>query len=152
MGMTPEPFDSKFVKRGPDECWLWSRGTNRGYGAHWVGNTTVGAHRFSWEREHGPVPDGLCVLHKCDVRACVNPAHLFLGTKTDNMIDKVNKGRQAHSRGEAAGGVKLSDEDVQEIRNLLQDKSLRQRDIAQAFGVCQMTISLIKRRKTWSHI
>jgi DNA-binding NarL/FixJ family response regulator len=67
----------------------------------------------SYELHRGPIPDGLQVLHRCDVRACVNPDHLFLGTHDDNMADKVAKGRQV--RGEHHGLVRFSDARVCEI-------------------------------------
>jgi hypothetical protein len=78
-------------------CWIWQgrpRGSN-GYGCLKVDGLWVGAHRFSYQTHVGPIPDGLLVLHRCDVPMCVNPAHLFIGTNQDNSDDKVSKGRQA---------------------------------------------------------
>jgi len=82
-------------------CWLWTgstRGTIYQYGMLWAGSRHIGAHRFSYELHVGPIPDGgdtrgMCICHSCDNSLCVNPAHLFLGTHTDNMRDKVQKGR-----------------------------------------------------------
>jgi hypothetical protein len=81
-------------------CWLWRYGTNLdGYGQFSLpkAKTTPArkwmAHRLSWTWEHGPIPSGLCVCHKCDVPPCVRPDHLFLGTHHENMRDAVRKGR-----------------------------------------------------------
>lgn len=75
-------------------CWLWSGATfPNGYGATSGGEQL--AHRASWRHYNGPIPKGMQVLHRCDVPACVNPEHLFLGTAADNHKDKVAKGRQA---------------------------------------------------------
>jgi len=87
---------SRVVKT--DECWLWTGTiTTSGYGQLSRGRHAEGyvaAHRLAWELTHGPVPTGLWVLHHCDVRNCVRPDHLFLGTTTDNMRDMAQKGRQ----------------------------------------------------------
>lgn len=64
-----------------------------GYGTIWDGKKHTGAHRVSWRLHNGPIPKGKFVLHKCDVPACVNPAHLYLGTPLDNMLDKIARGR-----------------------------------------------------------
>ena len=77
-----------------DECWEWTDGCDGdGYGVVGAGGKTVRAHRVAWEVAHGPIPDGVHVLHQCDNPPCINPAHLFLGTQADNMADKVAKGR-----------------------------------------------------------
>ena len=96
---TPEDrFWRKVDKSG--ECWLWQGATycRMHYGCLGIGGRTTRAHRFSWELHNGPIPDGLCVLHRCDVPRCVNPDHLFLGTKLDNMKDRTAKGRHWESR------------------------------------------------------
>lgn len=78
------------------DCWTWQGSRDRkGYGRVSVNQRPVLAHRFSWTLSHGPIPDGLCVLHKCDNPPCVNPEHLFLGTIADNNRDMVAKGRHA---------------------------------------------------------
>ena len=77
-----------------ETCWLWTGGTNGyGYGRLWVRGHFVGTHRVSFSMHVGPIPDGLCVLHTCDVPACIRPDHLFLGTHRDNMHDMVQKKR-----------------------------------------------------------
>src|SRR3990172_4237019 len=82
-----------------DGCWTWTASKRKfGYGAFvWAdseGRIIQGrAHRFSYELHHGPIPLGICVLHKCDNPACVRPSHLFLGTRADNNFDMLSKGR-----------------------------------------------------------
>src|SRR5690348_11100206 len=112
------------------EFWLWRGGIDRlGYG------TTKGkhpkAHRLAWELFNGPIPDGMNVLHKCDVRNCVNPDHLFIGTQLDNMRDMVSKGRWRPSgvMGESHGNSKLSEADVTEMRRLRNCDHLAYREI-----------------------
>ena len=88
-------------------CILWTGGISRGgygkigMGGH-VGRTET-AHRVVWRELRGPIPNDLCVLHKCDVRRCVNPDHLFLGTKKDNTQDMMRKGRNVPGKGRPRG-------------------------------------------------
>lgn len=80
-------------------CWLWTASKDAfGYGRF---SAAERAHRHSWTLAHGAIPDGLCVLHRCDTPACVNPAHLFLGTRADNVADMVTKGRHINPMAEA---------------------------------------------------
>lgn len=78
----------------PCELWPLYVDPKTGYGVKRVGKKLVGAHRWVWMQAHGPIPVGLCVLHTCDVRHCVNLDHLWLGTKGENNADRDAKGRQ----------------------------------------------------------
>jgi len=94
-----ERFWARVKKGKPDECWEWTASKNpKGYG--WFRPGSKGcpfhAHRIAWRIANGPVPVGLCVLHRCDNPPCCNPHHLFLGTQLDNVRDKVQKGRAGH--------------------------------------------------------
>ncbi len=87
----------RFVYPDPNcGCWLWSGMSNDfGYGLFRLGpGQPFRAHRYAYEAFRGPIPGRLLVLHRCDLPACVNPDHLFLGTTGDNVADKVSKGRQ----------------------------------------------------------
>ena len=89
-------------------CWLWTGAIKKdGYGAFQVGwREQERTHRVAWQVFRGPIPSEQLVLHRCDVRSCVNPEHLFLGTNDDNMADMVAKGRSAH--GERNPNAKLN--------------------------------------------
>lgn len=81
------------VQKG-DDCWIWSGATNRhGYGQIRIDGRNVAAHRLAWEFEHGPIPEGMNVLHSCDNPPCIRGAHLWLGTMADNSQDMASKGR-----------------------------------------------------------
>lgn len=90
---------NRFVLRS-DSCWLWTGVLiHNGYGRVTIAQKKCLAHRVAWELEHGqPVPNGKFVLHRCDVRNCVRPSHLFLGTGQDNMDDMRAKGRYVNGR------------------------------------------------------
>lgn len=99
-------FDAKIQFGGVDECWLWQPaiGTH-GYGVFGTGGkgNVQCAQRYAYERANGPVPKGLLVLHSCDVRACVNPEHLRVGTCADNVSDMIKRGRAFWQRESTCG-------------------------------------------------
>jgi hypothetical protein len=104
------------------------------------------AHRVFYASFNGEIPDGICVCHKCDVRHCVNPDHLFLSTNVGNTADRHAKKRDAI--GEKNGASKLTAENVKLIRL----SNLSGRKLAKIFGVTHRTIGLIKRREIWASI
>jgi hypothetical protein len=76
-----------------DSCWLWKAGLRQGYGSFKINKKTISAHRFSYQIHKGEIPEGVFVCHSCDIRNCVNPNHLFLGSPKDNWKDGFDKGR-----------------------------------------------------------
>jgi hypothetical protein len=156
--ITPSEQLEKHTRRTPS-CWLWTGHINQ-YGYGRFGRKHFAAHRVAYEVYIGPIPDGLCVLHTCDVRHCVNPAHLWLGTKGDNNRDCVRKGRYRNGflagtatvpQGEQVSTARLTEDNVHEIRRLY-IQGTTQKEIAARFGVTQTNISCIVRGKTWTHI
>lgn len=99
---TAERFWSHVDRRGGNDdcCWRWTAARDRrGYGRFGPERgQTVFAHRFAFQLECGPIPDGFCVLHRCDNPACVNPDHLWLGDRAANHFDMVQKGRARAGR------------------------------------------------------
>lgn len=141
-----QDFEDKFIPEPNSGCWLWLFGSfSSGYGCLRVGSTVWYAHRLSWTLYKGPIPVGVCVLHKCDTRLCVNPQHLFLGSKGDNNADRASKDRSA--TGERHGRSVLTTEDVAYIRTQFGKKSLRA--IAREMGVSKIPIQQIYHGLTW---
>lgn len=131
---------------GPDECWEWKNYTS-GY-PHFDG---MGAHRFVWIQEHGPVPSGAYICHTCDNKRCVNPAHLYLGNAVINSRDAWRRGLCApHGlTGEKNSNAKLTSLDVKAIRTWLSLDHYTHGEIAKAFDVSRSTISFINQGRTW---
>lgn len=146
-------FCTKIDKSAGDtSCWIWTGRTNKdGYGYTSAINGNVLAHRVMYDHEVEPIPKGMCVLHHCDNPACVNPAHLFMGTRADNNRDRNEKGRTVGSKcyGLNNGKATLTDEQVAEIRRLYTPgKNVSQ--LARQFGIPHSTLINIatgRRRK-----
>lgn len=126
-------------------CLVWMGPVSKrtGYGHMVIKAQAKMPHRVAWEVANGPIPVGMRVLHRCDVRTCINPDHLFLGTHLDNMHDMAAKRRAAS--GAQNGSAKLTPQQVSEIRGSLLSNSR----LAIDYGVCSATISNIKTMKNW---
>ncbi|WP_416975616.1 HNH endonuclease signature motif containing protein [Streptomyces sp. 4F14] len=111
----------------------------------------IGVHRAAWELANGPVPANLYVLHRCDRPRCVNVAHLFLGTIADNNADRDQKGRHVALRGSANGTAKLDEAAVAQIKLRLTEGESTYA-VADAFGVTQSAVWLIRAGRTWKHV
>ena len=143
-------FLAKFTIGDPWECWEWQGSKWGGYGQF---DTAVEskAHRFAytyWHPMTGPITEQLEVMHMCDNPPCVNPYHLRLGTRQDNVDDKMSKGRYKSPRGERNPSAKLTAADVKTIR--LDPR--KGTEVAAAYGVTPAAVSAIRRRKLWKHV
>lgn len=120
----------------PSECWRWSKFRNRdGYGWCRYNKEYWRAHKLAYAAFVEEIPDGMQVLHRCDVPACCNPAHLYLGTHADNMRDKAKRDR--------VKSKKLTDDQVREIRALYRTGKYTQYEIAQLYEVNRRAIGRI---------
>lgn len=139
-------FEEHFLAEPNSGCWLWDGSINRGGYGQYKGLKDVStlAHRVSWSLYRGPIPEGLWVLHRCDVRCCVRPDHLFLGTHQDNMDDMWEKGRSP--RGEDHHFSVLS---AQGAKAILSD-TRSHLAIAMAYGVGESTVRDIKAGNSWA--
>ena len=154
-----ERFWSKVDKDGPvpehapelGKCWIWTAYRDPfGYGELGRRNPRRNeqSHRVAWEFANGPA-GALCVLHKCDRPSCVRADHLFLGTRTENMADKVRKGRQR--RGSRQPGAILNERTAAEVKALLASGA-KERAVAERFGVTRSAICAIAQGRTWKHV
>lgn len=154
-------FWQKVRKAGPDDCWEWTACIGfGGYGKVGVGNRrTEAAHRVAYFLANGDIPDDKpCILHRCDNRKCVNPSHLFAGTKRENTHDMFAKGRACQQtgawqpkRGSTNTNAKLTEADVMVIRSRIADGE-NVHDIAADYSVTSGTIFHIKHRRSWDHL
>lgn len=134
------------------DCWLWTGTQRNGYGLVYCGREwrQREAHIVTWELEHGGLGSakGRIVRHTCDVPLCRRPSHLIIGTQADNMADMMRRGRACV--GSARANAKLTEDQVVAIRYLL-ERGVKQRVIAEQFGITQPNVSYIKNH-TWTHV
>jgi|SRR3990172_10485598 len=145
-----------------DQCWLWTGATkteiNLNYGQFYFKGKRLAAHRLAWELTFGRIPSSLCVLHSCDNPICVNPTHLFLGTREDNVADRHKKARDSRGARHSSAcikkksNVKLLDSDILEIRRLCASRGLTHKEIADQFGIHKSTVSKIHLRTAWAYV
>jgi hypothetical protein len=156
------------VRKGEhaDHCWEWTASKRaKGYGAFvWHdrnGRVVNGrAHRYAWMVTNGEIPEGLCVLHKCDNPTCVRPDHLFIGTRADNNRDMHRKrravaggtlcGTGVYPRGSSHHGAKLTEQDIRRLRMLVGTRSYSQ--LARQFNITASHVHRIVKRKVWKHV
>lgn len=142
--MSKDNWYDKKIRKHKNGCWIWLKSRDPGGYGHLVINGKLKqAHRISYESHKGPIPDGLVVCHTCDVRRCINPDHLFLGTKKDNAQDCLKKGRFKFN------DVKLTPKKVQKIRDLYATGKYTQRGLAGQFGVSKACIWDIVNQNHW---
>jgi hypothetical protein len=142
---SPEQFMERVEFDPFGGCWLWARHKSQSeYGATMIRGKHVLAHRLSWEIHRGPIPGGMFVCHKCDVRMCVNPDHLFLGTHAENMADMIAKGRRRTV-------AKITEADARRVLSLLRS-GVGPTEAARRVGVTASTARNIAYGNSWKHI
>lgn len=148
-------FDDKWMPEPNSGCWLWL-GAIQGIAEKptdvrprmWDGKKSEYAYRVAWSIYRGPIPRDLELRHTCDVPSCVNPNHLTVGTRKQNMADCVARGRTNKPRGEAAPTARLTEISVRAIR--ASDEPSKR--IARRLGIHDKTVRDIRRGVTWRHI
>lgn len=138
-----------------DGCLIWQRSLNSdGYGNLRINTVNYKAHRWVAHLVYGIRDSSHVVMHSCDKPACVNPDHLRYGTQQENIADMISKGRGfvPVNKGDSHSQAKLNSEKVREIRKLLSEGKLTQKQIGAIYGVNQANISDINRGKRWGHV
>ena len=142
-------FWKKVNIRSKDDCWEWTGALKKGYGQIHNGdvvdgsNKMVSVHRLSWIIHFGPIPEDKLVLHKCDNKRCINPNHLYLGTHSDNIRDRVFRNPNSFP----GIPLKFNLREVQIIRDLYSIGEYSQRFLAFEFSCCENTINRILNNK-----
>lgn len=151
IGPKPIPPKLRFEKMfiASPNCWEWIGALSKGYGSFRFTKTNDSAHRVAWMLYRGKIPNGVCVLHKCDNKRCVNPNHLYLGDHKQNMRDAIERKQWKPFLGESHPSAKLTWNEVHEIRH---DHRLTKEPactIAKRYGVSGGCIDHILSGRHW---
>lgn len=151
-GTYQERFAHKLIKSGADDCWEWPGArTGKGYGVIQEGakgSRLLLAHRVSYEVHKGPIPEGLLILHSCDNRACVNPAHLRAGTQSENIIEAIGKFRKFVPKQSGAENSR-SKLTLEQAKFIKAHPELPHTELAKLFGLSPNCIRGVRIGRTW---
>jgi hypothetical protein len=143
----------KYVNKDCENgCWHFTGSlSNNRYGKLGVNGKFISAHRFSYQLSYGEIPEGMHCCHKCDNPRCVNPDHLFIGTRSENMQDMLNKNRGNKVKGSLHHSSKLTEDQVLSIKKRIASGE-KQCNIAKEFGIANCQITYIKNGRNWKHV
>lgn len=141
MGRSKVVYDLAYFKLhtiiDDNGCWIWQRARlENGYGALNRSNT----HRTVYSLVNGPIPNGMVIRHKCDVRLCCNPEHLEIGTQLDNIADKAERNPQGLTKTQALEALQLLESGESQCA------------VADKYNVTQTTMHKLLKRKSWTHL
>ena len=127
-----------------DTCWLWTGSLDsRGYGRYKDGKVEWKAHRYAWFKTNGAIPDEKFLCHQCDVRTCVNPGHLFIGTALENGRDCASKGRERNQ--------KITDQQAIEIYEMYKSGIIT-REICRKYGITRAQVTDIAHGRSFARL
>jgi len=145
--MKRKPIEYEVNENGCNLCTSHSLNKD-GYPTMGINGKKVFIHRYVYEQNYEKIPDGMVVRHKCDVRNCINPLHLDVGSQFDNVQDMIKRGRKPSRKGELNGRSKLTEMDVRVIRK----NKLSSYKICKLYNVCPSTVRMIRQYRRWSHV
>ena len=147
-------FWSQIKVASINDCWLWTGTTdNVDYGVFWIkGKGQYKSHRVTYALSRGYIPRHRLVLHTCDTPSCCNPCHVYAGTFSDNMLDKLSRDRAWCIKGEDNPHSKLTNEDVIEIRHLYKKENISMKKLGAKFGVTASSVNQIVKGRSWKHL